>query len=482
MRFSALMALVIFSLNASAMSVDWTGLYRFEWVQVDHPSLAGAPVSGARKAYGLNYLGLSPHIIASDGVEISARFDVLANQDSAYTNSQAGQIWGQSLSTTNPSPTNSNVLSNSRQATALNVRELYLTVSQEYGTLLVGRAPFDFGLGMTWNSGRGPFDHWTTNEDMVAYKFIVGNMFFMPKISRAYSEGPSAANAVQDQAIEFQYESEESGSMIAAIVSNRKSSPDTTTSNDVPTSVGGATPAGGTAAARYDAFSMQTTSFVLSRKWETFKFRMEASFMSGTYGVHSAYAALQSPEDVHNNSYGLAIEMDYAKPESKWSTTLRLGQASGDDPTTADVEGFQFNRNYDVAMLLFNHRLGQKDFLRTSLINDRTMHGLDNSIDDEAISNALYISPKIRYAWNDRWDIENTLTYAQLVVNPTNSLDFKKDLGLEWDIGAVYKPRTNIRWVTELGLLSPGSAFKDGATGLDNQFTFGFTTKAAITF
>ncbi len=31
-----------------------------------------------------------------------------------------------------------------------------------------------------------------------------------------------------------------------------------------------------------------------------------------------------------------------------------------------DFGGYAFNRNYDVAMLLFNHRIGQRDFLGTN--------------------------------------------------------------------------------------------------------------------
>lgn len=465
MRFSILFGLLSLSLNAAAMSVDWSGVYRFEWLQVDRPSLTTPPMS---KAYGLNYLGLGSKIIASDGIEINAKFDVLSSADNTYSKSQAGQLWGQDFATA----PDTHAQNETKDSSTMKVRELYLNVSQEYGSLLVGRAPFNFGLGMKWNAGNGPFDHWTTTEDLVAYKFIVGNMFLMPKISRVYQENFAAANTIQDQAVQFGYESEDSGSMLGAIVSNRKSSQG---SNDAPATLLAA--ASGTTGTVTDAYSMQTTSFVLGRKWESFRFRMEASFTSGTYGVRTAKA-----EDIRNNSYGVAIEMDFPRPDSKWSTQLRLGAASGDDPNTADNEGFQFSRNYDVAMLLFNHRLGQKDFLRTYLIRETTTHGLDNSIDDETISNASYISPKITYAWNDRWDIANTLTYAQLMVNPTNSVDFKKDLGLEWDIGFVYKPRVNVRWVNELGLLFPGGAFKDGASDLQNGFTYGFATKAAITF
>ncbi|MBX2987623.1 MAG: hypothetical protein KF802_06975 [Bdellovibrionaceae bacterium] len=466
------LGILLFSAAAPAMTLDWAGTYRFEWMQVDRPSL-GTP--GWSKAYGLNYLRLSPKIIATDGVTIHSAFDVLANEDAAYTNQQFGQLWGQSLPA-GADDSRSNTLSQTKGTTTLRVSELYMHVQQEYGSLIVGRAPYEFGLGISYNAGRGLFDHWHTSMDLVGYKFIVGNLSFMPMIGRVAAADAGLANTVQDQIFEFLYDSKDTGSTIGAVISRRQSSPG---NNDTPFSAAPkADMIGGAGATRADAYSMQTTSFILKREWESFKFRMEGSFLSGSYGVRTLEG-----DEVKNNSYGIAMEMDFPRPEGKWDASVRLGVASGDDPKTKDNwEGFTFHRNYDVAMLLFNHRLGGADFLRTNLIKDTSVHDVSNSLDDEAISNAVYLSPKIRYGWSERWDIVNSLTYAQLMVNPTNSVDFKKDLGLEWDIGLIYKPRENMRWENQLGLLFPGAAFKDGTVDRPNGFTYGFSTRAAITF
>lgn len=471
MRLSVLFGLVILSLNASAMSVDWSGVYRFELVNVDRPSLD----TGSRKSYGLNYLGLKPRIIASDGIEIAGQFDVLS-AGGVYKNSQLGQIWGSQH--VGAAPEGTDVTSETQEASTLLVRQLYLNVNQEYGSLLVGRAPFGFGLGITYDAGNGPFDHWATTRDMVAYKFIVGNMFLMPMISRISQADPAAANIVQEQAVQAQYESEESGSMIGVMLAQRKSSSNNL-SNDIDPTLLVDAPA---TAAQVDQYSMQTTSFVIGRKWDSFRFRMEGSFQTGDYGVQRTVTGPPaSTEFIRQNGYGVAIEMEFPRPESKWDYALRLGAASGDDPETADIESFIFHRNYDIAMLMFNHRLGQFDILRTKRSRPSGL-GIDTSLDDEAITNAMYFSPKIRYAWNDRWDIDSSLTLAQLMTKSTTQVDFKKDLGVELDMSLVYKPRTNVRWVNELGLLFPGAAFKDGATDYTSGFTFGFATKAAITF
>lgn len=462
---AALLTSVVAS-TASALSIDWKGTYRFEWTQVDRPTLA---TPYGMKSYGLNYLSLNPKIIATDGVNIVSRFDVLANQDPAYADAQFGQMWGQGWDSTNTAG-QTNVYSRNHPSTQMRVSQLYLNVNQEYGALVLGRAPLEFGLGITHNAGNGMFDHWGDTEDMVGYKFIVDNFFMMPIIGRVYDENVSQGNTVQDMILHLQYESKESGSMIGLMQQVRKAS---FGANDVP--LNSAPTTGQTKTGEY---SVSTTSFILGREWEKFAFKLEAGFTSGNVGAQNA-----TGEDIKSNGYGIAAELYFPRKDSKFDWNIRLGMATGDDPSTANAfEGYQFSRNYDVAMLMFNHRLGQKDFLTTNRYKETANHGVSNSLDDEYISNAIYISPKVSYAWNDRLDLNNTLTYAQLMTNPTGVADFKKDLGLEWDIELVYKPTERIQWVNQLGLLFPGAAFKNGTDNLENASTYGFASKAAISF
>lgn len=451
--------------TASAVSIDWKGTYRFEWTQVNRPSL-GTPYD--MKSYGLNYLSLSPKIIATDGVNIISKFDVLANQDPAYTSAQFGQLWGQGWAADPTNPQLNNVNSQTKQYTQLLVSQLYLNLNQEYGALVAGRAPIEFGLGITHNAGNGQFDHWGDTMDMVGYKFIIDNFFFMPIVGRVYDENVAQGNTVQDVILHLQYESKESGSLIGVMQQSRKAS---LGANDAPAGTGTKT----------GEYSVQTVSFVLGREWESFGFKLEAGFNSGNTGIRAA-----TGEDIKANGYGIAAELNFPRKESKFGWNVRLGMATGDDPSSPGTnEGYQFDRNYDVAMLLFNHRLGQRDFLTTDSIKSPN-NTVATSLDDEAISNAIYISPKLTYEWNDRLDLNNTLTYAQLMTNPVvGNSGFSKSLGFEWDIDLVYKPTDRIQWINQLGLLFPGAAFKNGdGTGgnLETAFTYGFATKAAISF
>jgi len=459
---------LMFTPSAFAISIDWTGTYRFEYTEIDRPSLSSIK---QRKSYGLNTLNLGAKIVASDGFNIVSRFDVFPNQNPAYRNSNVGALYGGGLPrspSADADGSRTNTLSQNQESSIVRVSQLYLNVNQENGSLLVGRAPVHFGLGMTYNAGLNPFDHWFSSRDLLAYKFIVDDFYFMPAFAKVYSGDAQQGNEINDQILNFEYNNKETGALIGLWHQTRKSSDQ---SND--TVEPGTPKFSGT---KQSAFSTQTVNFVLGRSWEKFGFKVEASFLTGETGVYTA------GEEIKVNAYGIASEFYFPNPESKWDFKLRAGMASGDDPTTTQYEGYQFNRNYDVAMLLFNHRLGKRDFLTTNLIKDTTNLDVGNSVDDEAIGNTMYLSPTVNYQWNDKVDVRNTLTYAQLMVNGTNALDFQKDLGLEWDLEVVYRPRERVQWINQFGLLLPGKAFKNGSEGLETGANVGLATKAAISF
>lgn len=440
---------------AQAMSLDWSGGYRFEWTEVDRPSL-GNPTQ--RKAYGTNYLYLSPKVIAADGVNVISRFDILSNSE--YANSQLGEIWGmQSGAAT----------SNNQGTSSVNVSQLYLTVNQEYGALLVGRTPFEFGLGMTYSAGKGLFDHWYDTRDTVAYKIVVGDWFFTPSLSRKKSTDFGQGGSVSMMGFHLQYENEESKTILGIFQETTKGTPGALgySANQI-AAYGGA--------AVTESMNVQRTNVVFGRGFDALSFKLEAGFQSGETGITTAGGS-----SVDVNGFGIATEFAIPAKESKWDWRLRLGMATGDDDSRS-FGGYAFNQNYDVAMLMFNHRLGQKDFLGTDAYRFNNALSVGNSADDEYVSNTIYVAPSVNYMWSEKVDLRNTLVYGQLMQAFKNSVDSSKQLGLEWDIEVVYKHSDRIQWVNQVGLLFPGEAWKNGSDDLENGFTFGFASKAAISF
>ncbi len=467
-----LLSLLLFFVaqNAMALSIDWAGGYRIEYIEIDRPTLA---TEKNRMAYGLNYLHLDPKIVASDGVNIVGRFDLFTNDVSSYQNSQLGSVIGGGLrrAGTNNGP---NVTSETQNSSIMRISQLYLNVNQEYGSLIAGRAPIQFGLGMTHNAGQGAFDHWYDTKDMIAYRFVIDNLSLMPLWARVSQKDFGQGVTISDQALVLEYDNKDNRANAGVFYQLRNSSID---SNDALTSPGITTfPAGTTTTG---GWSTKLVNLYFGRAWDSFQFKLEASFLTGETGLTTTLG-----ENIKFNSYAIAAEMEFpAQDTGKWAYGVKLGLASGDNPTTAGVnEGYQMDRNYDVAMLLFNQRMGQRDFLTTGMTRTDPTLSVGNAADDEAIGNTIYLSPTIKYLWNEKLDIKTTLTYAQLMVNPTNSVDFSKDLGTELDIEVIYKPRERVIWSNQVGVLFPGSAWQDGASNLDNKINFGLATKAAITF
>jgi len=473
MKFLFSLVLLV-SLQVSAASVDWSGIYRFELHDISQPSLDDSGKNA--KSYGIHFMSVRPQIIVSDGISLMTRLDFLSNKSPDYANSQIGQTWGGS--DYGKSFTGSGGVNNTTRSQQINtnvkIRELYLKVEEEYGSFLLGRTPFEFGLGMTHNAGTGMFDHWFDTRDLLAYKFNVGNISFMPMISRSYDRGPGTGDMNQEQLIEIVYDNKDAGAKIGVLI-ERKNASESVVSDGVNSSWAAALN-NGTAPLVSGGFQYERTSFLLGRKWDTFSFQVEAGFEKGNTGYAKAVG---DPIDL--NGYGIAAELDFTPKNTKWSHSVWWGIASGDNPSSTKFEGYQFDRNYDVAMLLFNHRLGQLDFNRTDVIKNNLLSS-DNTYDDEAISNATYLSYRFNYDWKEKWKWSGALIYAQLMDKVTSASDMKKDLGLELDIRLTYKPRENIEWVNEIGVLAPGQAFKNGSANLENQGTYGFSSKAAISF
>jgi hypothetical protein len=342
---------------------------------------------------------------------------------------------------------------------------------QEFGQLVVGRAPLQFGLGLAANSGSGMFDHYIDTRDMVGYKIVLGNFFFMPIYGKVNEGDLGSEDDVNEYIFHLQYDNPETDLSLGLMYTIRLG---TFGGNDIPTTGGNI---GGTSPTRSDNFRTTMISLFSSQKVSDVTIAIEADLLSGDAGLTATNGS-----NVAINSYGIAGELSWAPKDSKVKSMLKAGIASGDDPGTQDTyEGFAFSRNYDVGMLMFNHPLGQADFLRTGLVRDTTTP-VKNQPDTEAISNVVYIAPSFQHQWKENMSWGGTLVYGLLNKNPIPNSTTATDLGFEVDLNLTYKPYERLTWVTELGVLSPGSAWKGGSLGYESKFAYGVTTKAAIAF
>ncbi|MGE0526960.1 MAG: hypothetical protein AB7G93_05040 [Bdellovibrionales bacterium] len=462
-------------LHSAQADIEWSGVYRIEGYHFKNPEMGGR---GKELGFGLHHLVLRPKIVAGDGLTIHGQFDILNND--RYPNSQLGQVWGSGLrdpgGAAATSAENSNVLSERQKADTFSVSQVYLTLTQEYGALIVGRAPLQFGLGMTHSAGRGLFDHWYDTRDLVGYKFLIGNMYILPMIGKPSEGEINRTDDVTDYMIQAAYENPETDLELGVFYQMRRAGDQ---GSDAPAGIGGG-PLGGTGAANAGEVDARTVNLYALKDTETLRLGFEASFQSGESGV------IISENNVGWEGFGIAAEFGYRPEGSSWQWGLNAGMATGDDPETNDkFEGFLFDRNYDVAMLMFNQPLGHYDLFRTQLLNGTSVRDADGFVqraDVETISNVIYLVPRATYVFNDRWSLENRLATGWLNTNPlSGGQKADKDLGYEWDISLSFAPRKGVVWTTQAGLLFPGSAWEGGGQ-YDSKFGYGLATKAAISF
>ena len=312
-----------------------------------------------------------------------------------------------------------------------------------------------FGLGITHNAGLGDFDHFYDVRDVVAYKMVFGNAYVMPSIAKM-NEGTANQNSddVNEYNVEINYSNPEKLMQMAILYQMRRA-------NSIAAVFPGAT--------LDDSLNLNLLNVFFKKQKGDFDFAVEGSFISGGIGDLAR----------DHSGLGLAFELNYKPADSKWSYGGNFGMASGDDSTTANYEGYGFDRNYDVALLLFNHVLGSADVLNSSLYRANSAQvGSGTALDEEVLTNTTYLAPYVNYKWKEKWDLGAKFVYAQL--NETASAQ-SSDLGYEFDFSVEYKPKKGVRWVNNLAYLIPGSAFENG-TGLSTDSTLALFSRVAISF
>jgi len=480
-------AVAVISVSSSvyAGDLEWSGLYRVEGYNFQDLLLDSSDAK--RKEYGVHTLILRPKIVAADGLYINAQFSIF-NADTNTTGdertalgNQLGAYFGNGPGNGVPTDsTNSNTLAENQESEQIRVTHFYLTHVQEFGSLIVGRAPQHFGLGMTHNAGRGIFDHYADTRDLVGYKVMLGNFFFYPSYAKINEGSISGNDDVNEWNYQLQYENPENDVAMGVYLQNRVGSQG---GNDTPATIGGSANNG----------SYETKNFNVFYKKETDNWTVgfEVAQQSGDTGVNNA-----SGKEISYGGFGATLELDWHAKEKSTAWGLRAGFATGDDPSTDDeFEGFIFDRNYDVAMLMFNHGMGQADFLHTrnlgrkdagTVFYDRTVN---SEPDVEAISNVTFLALTYKKKWSDKWALVGVLTTGWLDDDSVDADDntataavkADTDLGYELDLSLEYKISDKIMWLNQFGYLSPGKAWEaDGQ--FDADTAMGFVTKAAVSF
>jgi hypothetical protein len=141
-----------------------------------------------------------------------------------------------------------------------------------------------------------------------------------------------------------------------------------------------------------------------------------------------------------------AFAMETAVPMKAITPGFDIGAASGDSsgPNAGHLDNFVFDRDYHIANLLFRYV---------------TPNGAPH-----AVTNAVYLKPKVKWETSDSFSAEAALIYAQALSAIPTQYD-SGTYGTELDVGASWKLYDGFEAGLRYSALLPGSALKSSAPG-----------------
>lgn len=467
MKFIAFLAVSIVTAlttqYASAGDINWSGRYLLEGQYVKNPGLFS---NDNEYSFISHHLILSPQFIAGDGIVINSRFDIFNN--SSYPNSGVGEFFGGSdaVGTKTQKHATGQV-----ESETLVVNELYLTYANPFGYFIAGRAPVHFGMGLTYNAGKGEFDHWFDTRDLVGYKLIFGNLYLFPMYAKMREGDAELDDDIQEWIIQAGYENLDTDLDIGLLYTKKKANPggvDLTGSTDIYNTAG--------TVSTDVTLNISTINVYVKKRTGPVVVKIETSMQSGSTGLQNG-----SNEAIDIDATATIGEIKY---ESKGSldVDLKLGMVTGDNRGTKDYEGYLVDRNLDVGLILFNYLLGPS--ASSDIIgNENYIRGTTEGVKADVgyVSNTMFIAPGFQWRWSDKSGMKGRFLWAQLEQEQYAGQD--KNLGYELDLSFYYKPYERVTLQLDTGYLFTGDAFKgDPSSPSENENAYALMTKAAISF
>ncbi len=375
------------------------------------------------KTYWLQRFKLKPDLIIYDNVKIKSEWMLLAG--SALNSTNLGGVTGGMVA--------GGVLGADNIHAQINIRRLWLEWASDWGIFTMGRQPFNFGLGMTFNSGDGLWDYYGDSIDRIAYKLMMGTVSFQVGYE-IYAEG--ALNYYNDDQngfmTEFEYNDPESNVNMGFLWHMFFAS-------------------GQRRLHTYDIFQKKLfPSTGISIGWE-------ASYQKG----RMPNAAATSMEDIQ--AFGLLLDFLWSHGASNFG--LKTGLATGDNsPGDSKYNTFAYNRAYKIAFLLFNEDIG---------IAGDSAHGSQGIGADFNGLGAIFFAPTFSHTFMDSLEVGTAITYAMTQKRPSNG--GHKSLGIELDLNATYKWKDNLETGIKMGWLFPSNYFSTRHTGMGLMATVGVT-------
>jgi hypothetical protein len=480
------LALLISPLNASALTLDWSGYFRADHnfvnnYQMGSPALSGSgdtgefiPGQGKRSTtFSSVFMKLKPRALVNDNVIVRSEWNV---GDPVYG------FFGRGV----PREDRNNPFSSQKDGMSLSVARLWLDVHTDFGTLQVGRAPFHWGLGVIFNSGDRPFDRYQSTSDTIRLVSKFGYLSLMPIYAKnamgrnlAGARNPltdtilQGSDDVTDYGLGLRYENPEEDLEGGALFYKRNAN---ATQTDYYFPAGSTTYTSGA-----NGMNLKLINIYAKKSWKRFELGAELPIYSGEIGDVNGVG--------QRNTYkATAIALEGALKFDSWKHSIKAGSVPGQSPTTVGAlnhgtafGAMQFHRAYKLGQILFNYNLGNFGGVNPDLIPTTPAAGAAAGIYppaaspyDASITNAKYLMLSSEKRW-EQWGLNFGVVWAKANQTAkagkdafnhrtrtyfTSVADQGSNMGIEADIGTRYNWDDNISFGADVGLLFPGDYFK----------------------
>lgn len=437
------------------------------------------------------FLKLRPKIIVNDNIYLKSEW---------WLGNPATSIFGGSYPYTFEQR---QFYSNQSRGSFISAQRLWGEILSDIGTIHIGRAPLDWGLGLVWNGGESLWSRFQSTGDVIRLVSKFGAFSFVPQFI-LYSAGnnvggscsypsfgyflggnciPGIGNGgVSEYALTLKYENLEEDFEGGVNFIRRLGG-----ANQDPTSgtLGPHGVVGGMAFNTWDIYGR--------KKIGRFTLAGEAPITTGKV------------MGIDYSTFALATEVNW-KSSDTWETSLKAGHAPGQ--SSSDVQSFDkfrafyFHPNYRLGLILFNYQLahfagtpGPNTDNNSSAPSSQLRSPFDNPVVN---ANYLMLTETVT---SDKWKFHLSWIYAHALQSaqfgkyfyntvqkrisllPANK-NQSQSLGWELDAGTSFQWDDSflLRW--DLGFFFPGDFYRFSNGPVDNQTSVVFATalRAGITF
>lgn len=493
--------------GAHALSIDWSGYFRADHRLLQNYQIDKSSPGYSDAGYGGEYikgqgdkattftsvfLKLKPKVLVNDNVIVHSEWNI---GDPVYG------LFGRGV----PTEDRNNPFSTGKDSMSISAARLWLDTHTDFGTLQVGRAPMQWGIGAIFNAGDGVFDRYQSTSDTIRLISKFGYLSLMPLYAKnsmgrnvAGSRNPltdailQGTDDVTDYGLGLKYDNPEED-LEGGVIFYKRNASDVQNSYFFPSTAAAYT--GGA-----NGMNLKLLDLYARKKWTKFELMGEIPIYSGTIGDVNGVG--------ERNTYkATALVGELAYNADTWRHALKFGTVPGQGPTATGARGSSFgamylHRAYKLGLILFNYNLGNFGAGNPDPIPGSahpTAPASAVSPFDAEITNAKYLMWSSEKRW-EQWGLNFGLVYAIANETAQAGKDFfnhrtrqwgtanasqNNKLGTEFDFGTRYSWDENISFGADLGLFFPGNyfSFLNSATKTGNTNTVSaFALTAATTF